>query len=300
MKKIRIETIKVILLLGVLQVLWACNTPNIRDGVQENIIPTDTIFVAADSSQRAVLNSLVEVYEALNPTRKVIPIYSRERKLYDYIKNDKVDLIIRSYLITELEQKDIDKRKLIPKIHSLWADGVALIASNEFAKDSIGEQELSEVLLNRSTAFHVIVDNSSTATYELVFNKYASNKTSVKAYAAGSEDSVINAVKNNLNYIGLIGSSYFTKQVQKLPEGIKLLGLVPMSRSKAEYPFQDQLYNEVYPLKREIYGINVGAKDGSGTAFASFILSERGQRIILKAGLLPAKIPPRTIELVSE
>jgi phosphate transport system substrate-binding protein len=278
--------------------LGACN-PEAPKGKEQAIIPTDTIFVASDSSQKVILNSLIEVYEALNPTRKVLPIYDREKKLYDYIRNDKVDLIFRSYLLTDNEKKDIEKRKLIPKINALWTDGLAVIASGQFAKDSITEEELMAVLTNHSTAFHVIVDNSSTATYDLIHTKYAVNEK-VNAYAAGSEDSVISAVKQHSNYIGLIGSSYYTVDKESLPKGVKLLGLIPKGQQKAEYPFQDQLYNGVYPLTREIHAINVGTRDGSGSAFAYFILSERGQRIILKAGLLPAKIPPRTIELISE
>ncbi|MDB5258419.1 MAG: phosphate transporter substrate-binding protein PhoT family [Chitinophagaceae bacterium] len=279
--------------------LGACN-PEAPKGKEQVVIPTDTIFVASDSSQKVILNSLIEVYEALNPTRKILPIYDREKKLYDYIRTDKVDLIFRSYLLTTIEKKDIEKRKLIPKINALWTDGLAVIAANHFSKDNLSEEELIAVLTNHSTAFHVIVDNSNTSTYDLIFDKYTVGQQRANAYAAGSEDSVISAVEQHDNYIGLIGSSYFTVDKESLPKGVKLLGLIPKGQKKAEYPFQDQLYNGVYPLTRQIHAINVGTRDGSGSAFASFILSERGQRIILKAGLLPAKIPPRTIELISE
>ena len=300
MKKIKTRTTNYLfIIIGVCTLLGACNL-DAPIGKEQVIIPTDTIFVASDSSQKVILNSLIEVYEALNPIRKVIPIYTKEKKLYDYIRTDKVDLILRSYLLTDLEKKDIATRKLIPKINHFWTDGLAVIAADDFNKDSLTETELMAVLTNRSEAFHVIVDNSNTATYDLIYDKYAVDQKQVNAYASGSEDSVISAVKQHSNYIGLIGSSYYTVKKEFLPQGVKLLGLVPAGKKKAELPFQDQLYNGVYPLIRQIYGINVGARDSSGSAFASFILSERGQRIILKTGLLPAKIPPRTIELITE
>ncbi len=299
MKKIKTRTSNFLFIVGVGILLGACN-PEAPIGKEQVLIPTDTIFVASDSSQKVILNSLIEVYEALNPTRKVIPIYTRERKLYDYILTNKVDLIIRSYLLTDSEKKDIETRKLIPKINAFWTDGLAVIAATDFNKDSLTEEELKAVLSKHSEAFHVIIDHSSTATYDLLYDKYSIDKKQINAYAAGSEDSVINTVKQHNNYIGLIGSSYYTVAKEHLPKGVKLLGLIPKGKKKAELPFQDQLYNGVYPLTRQIHGINVGAKDSSGSAFASFILSERGQRIILKAGLLPWKIPPRTIELVNE
>ncbi|MDF2457135.1 MAG: phosphate transporter substrate-binding protein PhoT family [Cytophagaceae bacterium] len=300
MKKTKTRTIDFLLILGASLLLLSACHQEAPIGKEQVVIPTDTIFVASDSSQKVILTSLIEVYEALNPLRKVIPIFAREKQLYEYIRTDKVDLIFRSYLLTESEKKDIEKRKLNPKIHPFWTDGLAVIASNGFPKEELTEEELTAVLTNRSTAFHTIVDNSNTSTYDLIFDKYALDKKQVNAYAAGSEDSVISAVRQHDNYIGLIGSSYFTVDKEALPKGIKLLGLIPAGKQKAEYPFQDQLYNGVYPLTRQIHGINVGAMDGSGSAFASFVLSERGQRIILKAGLLPAKIPPRTIELVTE
>lgn len=299
MKKTKTRTIDFLFTVGVCIVLGACS-PDAPIGKEQVIVPTDTIFVASDSSQKVILNSLIEVYEALNPTRKVIPIYTREKKLYDYIHTNQVDLILRSYLLTDLEKKDIEKRKLIPKINAFWTDGLAVIAAENFNKDSLTETELIAVLNKRSDEFHIIIDNSNTASYDLIYEKYAVDQQQVNVYASGSEDSVISAVKQHSNYIGLIGSSYYTVAKEHLPKGVKLLGLVPVGKKKAELPFQDQLYNGVYPLTRQIHGINVGARDSSGSAFASFILSERGQRIILKAGLLPAKIPPRTIELVTE
>ncbi|MDB5272616.1 MAG: phosphate transporter substrate-binding protein PhoT family [Chitinophagaceae bacterium] len=298
MKKTKTRIIDILSVTGVCILLVACH-PN-KGGQEQVIIPNDTIFVASDSSQHLIVHSLIEVYEALNPLRKVIPIYTREKKLYGYIQTDQVDLIFRSYLLTAAEQKDIDTRKLNPKIHPFWSDGLALIAAESFPKDSILEEELVAVLTRHSEAFHIILDNSHTSTYDFLFDQYAIDQQQLNAFAAGAEDSVISAVRQRNDYIGLISSAYFTVDRESLPKGVKLIGLIPKGKKKAEYPFQDQLYTKVYPLARQIYGINVGALDSSGSAFASFIMSERGQRIILKSGLLPAKIPSRTVELVTE
>jgi phosphate transport system substrate-binding protein len=301
LKKIKTRRIDFLFLLVVFLSLVACHEEqHQQENSVESTTPTDTIFVAADSSQRILLNSLIEVYEALNPLRKVIPIFDREKTLYHYLQTDKVDVLFRSYTFTEKEKKEIEVRKLNPKIHPLWSDGLALIATQAFPKDSLSEKELIALLNGSSKAFEVVIDNSSTATYDLLYDKYFVNKGQMNAYAAGDEEAVIQAVKDQVKYVGLIGSAYFTVEQQALPKGVKLLGLVPKNGHKAEYPFQDQLYNGVYPLARQIYGINVGALAGSGSAFVSFVLSERGQRIILKAGLLPAKIPSRTIELIRE
>ncbi|MFN3316619.1 MAG: phosphate ABC transporter substrate-binding protein, PhoT family, partial [Raineya sp.] len=65
-------------------------------------------------------------------------------------------------------------------------------------------------------------------------------------------------------------------------------------------PSQSAFAKNIYPLRRECYVLVKGGRIGLAHAWATFISQEIGQRIILKAGLLPAKIPPREIEMISE
>jgi phosphate transport system substrate-binding protein len=60
-------------------------------------------------------------------------------------------------------------------------------------------------------------------------------------------------------------------------------------------PTQNNLALGLYPLSRELYIINCEGGAGLGTGFAAFLAGERGQRIILKSGLLPDSIPTREI-----
>ena len=62
-------------------------------------------------------------------------------------------------------------------------------------------------------------------------------------------------------------------------------------------PFQAYVALKQYPLYRKINIINPEGRYGLGTGFASFINSDKGQRIILKSGLVPANVPVRIIKL---
>jgi len=46
-----------------------------------------------------------------------------------------------------------------------------------------------------------------------------------------------------------------------------------------------------------LYILNCTGKNGLGMEFAGFMKSDRGQRIILKSGLLPDNIPGREITI---
>ena len=52
-------------------------------------------------------------------------------------------------------------------------------------------------------------------------------------------------------------------------------------------PFQAYLYYDDYPLARPIYILLNDPRNGLSWGFSNFLQSDRGQRIILKAGLLP-------------
>jgi phosphate transport system substrate-binding protein len=62
-------------------------------------------------------------------------------------------------------------------------------------------------------------------------------------------------------------------------------------------PLQDDLSLEGNPFVRSIYIIRKNNKTDLGTGFASFIMSDKGQRIILKLGILPVIIPGREIHI---
>jgi phosphate transport system substrate-binding protein len=51
---------------------------------------------------------------------------------------------------------------------------------------------------------------------------------------------------------------------------------------------------------RSLYVVNCTGREGLGTGFEYFIEGERGQRIILRSGLLPVLIPHRDIVIHSD
>jgi phosphate transport system substrate-binding protein len=62
-------------------------------------------------------------------------------------------------------------------------------------------------------------------------------------------------------------------------------------------PFQYNLQDNLYPFTRDLYFISNSGKSDVGIGFATFICAEIGQKIILKAGLLPTYQTERIIEI---
>ena len=62
-------------------------------------------------------------------------------------------------------------------------------------------------------------------------------------------------------------------------------------------PYQGYIADGTYPFIREVYIINRETFTGLGTGFVNFVAGEKGQRILLKTGLVPATMPIRLVQI---
>jgi phosphate transport system substrate-binding protein len=65
-------------------------------------------------------------------------------------------------------------------------------------------------------------------------------------------------------------------------------------------PYQAYLFYGDYPLTRSIYILLNDPRNALPWGFASFLTSDKGQRIILKSGLVPATQPVRVVDIKDE
>ena len=140
-----------------------------------------------------------------------------------------------------------------------------------------------------------------------LYNKW--NKTAMTAFPQLSNaeiDAVIKYVNDNPGSIGVVGVNWMVQpptDLEKIVAELKILGVknsIGKPGSDAYYkPTQNDIALGMYPLTRSLYVINCEGGTGLGTGFASFIAGERGQRVVLKSGLLPDSIPSREINIVN-
>jgi phosphate transport system substrate-binding protein len=121
-------------------------------------------------------------------------------------------------------------------------------------------------------------------------------------YALKSNQEVIKYVNDNPGSIGVVGINWIRqpeKDLEQIVSRLKIVGIKNLPGkpgSDAFYkPNQNDLALGMYPLTRNLYIINGEGRSGLGTGFASFLAGERGQRIVLKSGLLPDSIPSRQV-----
>ena len=123
---------------------------------------------------------------------------------------------------------------------------------------------------------------TSSGTYEFF-------KTSVlgeKNYMAGvlsmpATGAVIQSVSQTRGAIGYVGMAYVNKRVKALK--------VSYDGKNFVYPSMATGRNHTYPIIRELYYYYTADKERVVKPFISYLLSDAGQRIVMKSGYVPAK-----------
>nr|MBP6550565.1 substrate-binding domain-containing protein [Flavobacterium sp.] len=102
---------------------------------------------------------------------------------------------------------------------------------------------------------------------------------------------------------GVLGLNWLTQpmpDMQQFVDQVNVLSVKGLAGQKYYEPSQNNIAEGKYPLARDLYIINGQGYSGLGMGFASFVAGDIGQRIVLKSGLLPAKVPGRKINIRNE
>jgi ABC-type phosphate transport system substrate-binding protein len=114
-----------------------------------------------------------------------------------------------------------------------------------------------------------------------------------------SQRDVIRYVSEHPYSVGFVAASLLTDKVgnvKMLPVLIKS----PEGVEKEYLPGQQEIHESLYPFHFSLYLYNAEAKAAVGVGFSAMVLSNVGQKIFQRSGLVPVSIPYRTIQLHAE
>jgi phosphate transport system substrate-binding protein len=150
----------------------------------------------------------------------------------------------------------------------------------------------------------LVFDNLNSSTV-----RYMNSLAGIKAipekgvFSFKSNDEVIKYVSENEGMIGVVGVNWLSQPLpamQKYVDNVTTLGVKGLKGDNYYIPSQNNIAEGKYPLARDLYIINCQGFSGLGMGFASFVAGDVGQRIILKSGLLPVRIPTRKFTIIGK
>ena len=301
MKKKRIKLW--ILLTGALGLFAACKQKAAKFST-EDTYTKGTLTIVADESFAPVLDQELYVFKSLYKEADLHILYKTENEAFRLFLNDSVRVIISARNLNSDEIDLLKRKTLPPEINCFAHDGVTMIVNHSVTDTLSSVNQIKEILNGKTkTDKNIVFDNAnSSITRYLEHFAGVTQFNQKNVYSLNSNVEVIKYVSEHTNAIGFISYSwllepddYYAPFVNK----IKIVG-VKDEQSNANAglyfkPSQNSLAMHQYPLVRNLFVINSTGRTGLGEGFANFLVSERGQRIILRAGLLPDSIPTREV-----
>lgn len=261
---------------------------------------TGTIHISVDESFKPVIDSQIQVFEALYPKAKIIAHYKPEADCIRDLINDSTRMIIVTRGLTPAEEKFFkDSLSYSPTWDKVANDAIALIVNNQ-STDTIFTLEKIKGILEGSTGDNevAVFDGlSATSTVRYAIDSILrGSKLNGKVFAAQSSLAVINYVSDNRNALGFVGVSWIgnkedTAQLSFLKK-VKIASVECVSCEEKTFtkPYQANIMRRRYPLVRGLYYILKENYNGLGAGFANFMEYEKGQLIFRRAYLGPAKM----------
>jgi ABC-type phosphate transport system substrate-binding protein len=292
----------------------SCNT---QPGKELDTPVSGNINISVDESYQPLISAEQDVFQALYQRAKVNITYTDENTAINNLLNDTVKTIIINRKLTENEAAALKQYGITPRVTKLAVDAVALVVHNENPDSMMTYEQLSEIMQGKIQRWNTVSGKSKPDSIIIVFdNKQSSNARFLKetflkesafpknVFAVNSNAEVINYVAAHKRALGVIGVNWVSDKgdsaVNNFLEKVKVVSLAPLgSGPNPEYykPYQAYVALKYYPLIRDVFGISRETRVGLGTGFVSFVASDKGQMIIRRAGMLPATIPVRIVNV---
>ena len=289
---------------------------------QNNNIPDDgptygKIVISADQTLQPITDAEINAFQGLYTRASITAVYKPESEVFADLMNEKTKLVIATRELNSEEIKVFNERKIYPVTVKVAYDAVALISNKKYPELQLTFDKCKEIFNGKITDWKdagrkndpgkiiIVVDNKNSSTIRIVREKLNITQIPADIYALKNSREVVTYVSNNKNAIGVIGVNWIINNSDSTTNNflkeVNVVSISPPDSSKGAgefyQPYQAYIAEKYYPLWRNVYMINGEPRNGLGAGFIAFVAGEKGQRVILKSGLVPATMPVRLVEI---
>lgn len=263
-----------------------------------------TLDIMADENIMEIVQQQEEIFERNYKYARLNVTYTNEYDLFDLFLADSTDVIFSTRSLRDDEKAYLSSQAALARETVFATGAIAFITNPSYPDTAYTYERLLGMMQDSSSGKRFIIENVKSGISALVLEWLDRKELPGHVYALQSKKEVLDYVKEYNNAIGLIdysdisdSDSQFTREVLA---NYNLLAISrPVDSLQMGYlrPFQYNLQERKYPFTRDLYFISKTGHTDVGTGFVSFICGEIGQKIVLKAGLLPKFQSARYIEI---
>jgi len=277
----------------------------------ETTISGHRLLLAADP-YLPLMQQEVEQFTSLYPEVKMEVLGASTRGAIVSLLNDSVSTIVIDRQFNDEEKQVAQQASLRLVENAIAEDGIAIIVHKQNPISNISMESVQRIVTKTATSWSqvsgsrwsesidFVLTGRNSGMYELLQKKiFVISKSLEPMTVMNSQRDVIQYVSAHPHAIGFVAASLLadtSKQVKMLP----VLVRSPEGGEMECFPGQQEIHESLYPFHYSLYLYNAEAKAAVGVGFSALVLSNIGQKIFQRSGLVPVSIPYRTIQLHAE
>lgn len=268
-------------------------------------ILTGNVVVLVDESLEPIVRDQLDVFRHSYTHADISLSVKSESQVVQDLVSGVAEVAVLTRLLSKQELKFFEDRGFKPRVTKFATDAIALITNEQTPDTAVSVERLVSILRGETSEETLVFDHPSSGTVRYLRDlAQIDSLPKSGVYAVSSNADVIQYVHDHPGAIGVVGISWLVRPdstTQPLLSRIRILPVqnLPGERGGDGYymPSQSNLATGHYALSRPVYLVNAEPRQGLGIGFAAFLAGDRGQRIILKSGLMPDSLPPRELIL---
>jgi len=308
-----------IISLSALMVLMATENSCTRKNPdpQLNTPTSGEVLLFADESLSPVVTPLLQVFNGIYSYAMVRCEYHPETDVLNALLKSRIPMVFATRQLKLAEKDYFISKKLLVREYLFAMDAISLIVHPSTTDSLVSVGQVRDILTGKTRTWAQLGFKSTADSIQVVFDNIGSGTVRYmldticqgQPFGSGmsalkSNQEVIDYVSHNPGSLGIIGVAWISSSRDPASmnhlEKLKVLRISRTTPAVAENsfpPYQAFIKDNSYPLSRRLYMVNLEPRNGLATGFASFVYSDRGQRIILKTGIMPLHEPIRNVKI---
>jgi phosphate transport system substrate-binding protein len=291
----------------------SCNS---RNAAIEETPTRGNIKIIADESFEPIVKAEIATFTGLYKDAKITPSFFPEVDLISAFLRDSVKLVVSAWEPTEEQKQLLFQTQVVVRTTPVAYDAVALVLNPENMYSLLTYQNVNDLFSGKIDDWSKINKESKFGKISIVFDSDKSaniryfkdlfklgNQLPANFYAVKSNAEVIEYVNKNKGAIGLVSVNWIADvddpAARNFKSKIKVAAISHQYLNPGVYSMPDQgsIYDKSYPFTRTVNLVSRETFGGLASGFVTFCAAEKGQRIVLKSGLVPATMPIRLVQI---
>ncbi len=258
-----------------------------------------TLEISGTSLAPDLVAKLSEEYRLEYPKVEVTLREGSTTQALEDIVNRRTDVAFLARAPKEEEMRAIQAIGDTVTTFAVATGGIAILTSSASEQGPLSVDELRAILRGEGGARRIVVPDPNRGLWDELAARLGLDPDSLPpaVHWVGDERAVIEAVAGDRDALGIASTLVLPEDLE--PDGARAVPIRKAASGEAFTANKQEVATGEYPLFHYLY---VSCRPGSGalaSGFVTFLFSGRGQRLVSRAGYLPARDVPRPIQLTS-